>query len=295
VNMDNIETVVSFLTQVIQNSPTKSMRASQLAVLMRGMHPDFVLFKHGFRSFADFVAKSAPELAVVQRSGGDLVYGIRSEWAARQSSANAAADSGPEPRVEQAPTFNVRVLRTFASPNAPYKIFGNTNSGFLLVRPTRAGPMPEPWVEVPVCTASDHVQIAKEFISNLPADSVGASNLQSALGKPRWWDSFSWVARQAGVDKEWHEFRQRRLRVKLQDALIRVHIPIAGPPPENSTADQIALPRTENRPRGALISVPSNTLLRRLAIAAIQKMTTEELRSLRLPLGYLVDELESAD
>jgi hypothetical protein len=293
--MDKIATVVSFLTQVIQNSPTKSVRASQLAVLMRGMHPDFVMLKHGFRNFADFIAKCAPGLAVVGKSGGDLIYGIRPEGT-QPPTAIGTTDSMVGAGGELRPTFNVRVLRTFASPNAPFTLFGNTNSGFLLVRPTKAGPMPEPWVEVPVCTADDHTQIAKEFISTLPAGSERASTLQVALDKPRWWDSFFWVARQVGLDKEWNEFRQRRLREKLQDALARVHVPITPAfSVSGSSADRTVIPRTEIHTRSALIHGPTNALLRRLAIAAIQKMTAEELRSLRLPLGYLVDELEAAN
>jgi hypothetical protein len=177
-----------------------------------------------------------------------------------------------------------RVWKTFVSPSGFYGLYADPKTGELRVV-SRTDQAPDaPWVSVPSASAEDHLEIVKDFVSKLqePAHTV----LSESLKRPRWWFGFQDETQRVGVAEQWLKFRHEKLHEKLQARLQNLGVPQPSPSPRYARQD----------PGGGLL-VKSRTgdvaFLRKLAMTAVTKMSEDELRSLKIPLGYVIDELQS--
>lgn len=284
--MADADTISSILYRLIEGSPSHHVLGSSLAVLLKRAYPDFRPEDFGSRNLREFIRAYAKEVYEVGRSGGDVVYSL-SRLPIERDSANASREFMEIPTVSQPTKYQLdrRVWKTFVSPSGTFVIWGNRNRGVLQVLPaTHGSPHTSPgddWVKIPPCPAEIHEQIAREFMATLP-EGDAKSQLETVLGlNTSWWEHFFVSARNLGLEKQWSAFRRRRLHDEFEKILRSLNIPYD----ERSTARAVD--------SGLPPATVTDDGLRRLALAVLGRMTTSELRELRLPLGYVIDELQA--
>lgn len=295
--MEAVGTIASRIVQLLEKSETKRLAGSQLRTLLNFEFPGFKPEIYGCANLRQFVTQHVPAVGELGRAGADLVYGMNPPEqivTLPATNANASTSAIETQATPQAPAPEVEVFldpsvwKTFASPSARYKLFGNSQTGDLQVVPPGGQIPTSPWIRIPPCSESTHLQIAKEFISTLSEESHRLS-LGDELGKPRWWDAYFLRAQQLGLLDSWGVFRRHRLTREFESTLKSLGIPsVPYPetPPRSRPATRLRGVGLRPIPAGSEISK-----LRGLAVSAVQQMSIAELRALMLPLGYVADGL----
>jgi OST-HTH/LOTUS domain len=281
-------TIATDLSRLVQSSPNSQILGSALAVLIKRVHPDFQSETFGCRNLRDFIRRYAKDIFEAARRGGDIVY----------STALMPATSVDSTRVQEfrrisavpAPvrqlTISTPVWKTFASPNAFYRIFANRETGEFRTLRRIDDPLDDPWVQVQSCSPASHLQIAREFVENL-ADESTKSELSKILGLESWWGHFFVATRGFGIERLWSGFRRRKLHVEFEQQLKSLGVPA---PFSIAPAPIVAGPPVLTAP-GPPPELEGDDVLRRLASAIINRLPTSDLREVWVPLGYVLDEI----
>jgi hypothetical protein len=277
-----INDVASFARKLLRDASPNKLRGGQLSVLLKTNFPDLNLLASGFRNLRDFIAKNVPEVIEVGRAGTDIVYGLREE---QQSLFPESREAGGEQAPGQVSLVqqlldNPKVWRTFASPESPYRLYLVPPGRLRVLRPADT---PEPtWFRVQPISGETLLQIGKDFVSELSEPQ--RAPLAKCLTETKWWMPFFDAVRDLGLKTRWIIYRRRRIVAEFQRALMD-----APPVVIHQEAPHLVekLHAAEQPP------APSQTgmLARRVALAAVGRMTEAELRALSLPLGYVMDAL----
>jgi len=274
----------TLLVRLLSGSP-RPLKGSELSILAKTSSPEFDPIKFGCRNLRDFIRKNASEeITEVDKAGMDIVYAIR---AAEQQPLFQSQVAEPVKPAESRGHLgqlltNPRIWKTFASPDSPFRLFLVPSDG--TIRVLRPGYSLDPsWLEIRRISADKLLQIAKDFISELP-ESQRAS-LLSLLDKPSWWIAYFDLVRTLGLKTRWILFRRRRIAEEFERSVpaLPTVATAAQPTPANQS---IATPVQSLTPAGGAESV-----MKRIAAEVVHKMTDSELRALNLPLGYVVDVL----
>lgn len=275
--MVDADAIAAVVYRLVESSPKQQVLGSALAVLLKRAYPDFKPEDFGCRNLRDFVRAYAKEVYELDRSGTDIVYSI-SRIPAPQDATQTRRELLELRYVKHSSLsqLNRRVWKTFVSPSAPFNIFADRNQGILEVLPAGQAPRSEDWTKIPPSPPEVHEQIAREFINTLP-DGDAKSQLTKVLGLDQaWWEHFFVSARNLGLEKQWSAYRRKRLHDEFEKTLEKLGITLRKQPAAVSVSAQ----EPEDQ-------------LRRIAIGILGRMNASELRELRLPLGYVVDELKS--
>jgi len=282
--------IASRIVEVIEKSPQKRVTGSELALFLKFTFPGFSPGAYSCLNLRAFVQRFVSGIGQIDRSGGDIVYGLRSQISDQSDKAGTVspAITATQPEVGTSAPVDRRIWKTFASPNSFWKLFGHPETGQLtVISPGKPG-LPSPWVMISPCPPETHLQIAKDFVAGL-LDENQRNVLSQTLSQLRWWDYIFSAAERLGIATNWQVFRRRRLQGEFFRSLQRLGIPL-----KSST---VASSRAAEGERDAESKVSSSAIsaeqrLRRLAIGAVERMSISELRSLNLPLGHVLDELE---
>lgn len=284
--------VTALVVQLLSGNGTpRPIKGNQLSVVVKTYFPDFDPEKFHCRNLRDFIRKyAADDVMEISKAGMDIVYGLRSVGQQQALFESPATADTAKPSDVRAPLgqllANPRIWKTFASPDTAFRLFLAPSTKQVTV--LRPGYTPDPsWVEVPHISAEALLQIAKDFISEMP--DVQRAPLRAALDQPRWWIGFYDLVRTLGLKMRWIYFRRRRIAEEFERAMPTL-------PPDSAPALQ---QREAERPEPAiqatrmqpLASALPASLLKRVAADVVQRMTDSELRTLNLPLGYVVDAL----
>jgi hypothetical protein len=273
----------TLLVRLLSGS-SRPLKGSELSILAKTSSPDFAPLKFGCRNLRDFIRRYASdEITEVDKAGMDVVYAIRSaeqqtlfESQPVSESIKPAESRGPLGQL----LTNPRIWKTFASPESPFRIFLAPGDG--TIRVLRPGYSPDAsWLEIPRISAEKLLQIAKDFISELPESQ--RAPLLSLLDKPSWWMAYFDLVRTLGLKTRWVMFRRRRIAEEFErsvPALPTVTAAAAQPVSANQTT-----------PVQSLTPAGGDSAMKRIASDVVQRMTDSELRALNLPLGYVVDVL----
>ena len=269
----------TLLVRLLSGS-SRPLKGSELSILAKTSSPDFAPLRFGCRNLRDFIRKHASdEITEVDKAGMDVVYAIRS--AEQQTLFESPVSESVKPAESRGPLgqllTNPRIWKTFASPESPFRIFLVPGDG--TIRVLRPGFSPDAsWLEIPRISAEKLLQIAKDFISELP-ESQRAS-LLSLLDKPSWWMAYFDLVRTLGLKTRWVLFRRRRIAEEFERAVPA--LPTVAAPAQPATANQTT-------PTQSLTPAGGDSPMKKIAADVVQRMTDSELRALNLPLGYVVD------
>jgi hypothetical protein len=259
------------------------IRGSHLAQAVRNRFPGWRPTDSGTRNLRDFVVSQVPGVCELGRSGMDVIYG----------------PSGAEPPVQIAPPppgSPTDLWRVWVSPNSPLVLAVDRAAGTAQAVPRRSPAEPTQCLLEPP-SATEHRKIAQEFLSRVPAPLQEQLSTIVESATATWWQA--WLNRLRGTEHlaPWNEFRRARLESSLRQRLAEASIAA-------DTADNIvklvreshAAAPTRGEWRLARTVIPedeSGQSIRRVVALAVQRMSTAELRELRLPLGIVLDVLAS--
>lgn len=291
--MTDEKAVATLLVQLLSgNGSPRPIKGNQLSVVVKTHFPDFDPERFQCRNLREFIRRyAADDVMEIGRAGMDIVYGLRSVGQQQPLFEPAVADT-TKTSDQSTPLgqllANPRIWKTFASPDTAFRLFLATHTKQVTV--LRPGYTPDPsWVEIPHISAQALLQIAKDFISDLPE--FQRAPLTTALDQPRWWIGFYDLVRTLGLKMRWIYFRRRRIAQEFERAMPEM-------PPDLTPPVQPELkPQEAEKPELAIqsMAVQSGALpvspLKRVAADVVQRMTDSELRALTLPLGYVVDAL----
>lgn len=290
--------VIALVVRLLSNDGSpRPIRGNQLSATVKTFLPDFNPEEFHCRNLREFLRKhAANEVMELGRAGMDVIYGLRS--AGQQQPlfevtplGKTALDTTPD---SGAPLNQLladrRVWKTFVTPDSPFRLFLAPSTRRITV--LSPGYTPDPsWIEVPHISADILLQIAKDFIAQLPAVQQGP--LVTAIEQPRWWLGFFDLLTTLGLKMRWIYFRRRRIAEEFERAMPT--LPPESAPTQVQARDAVLGIQTPAHHAALPASEPAlalqKSLLRRIASDAVQRMTDTELRALNLPLGYVVDAL----
>lgn len=255
---------------------------SRLSAALKERAPSWRPADFGARSLREFVAANVVGVVVVGRAGMDVIYGLDG------AEVPASSDTGHPPSVQ--PDF----WRIWVSPNSPYVLVVDRASAVLRAVPRGTTTTQEEVLLEPPAVAV-HRSIAMEFLGRVP-DEMRA-RLQGLLERAPdgWWQAWMRELRGSPLLSAWSGFRREALESRLRSLLL------AGTMSEASSALILEAVRRRHleapprpgwaRPLASPESAPEGEGLRRVVLDAVSKMSSAELRDLRLPLGLVLDAL----
>jgi len=272
--------VAATILRTVSESHTKTLAGGQIRQAIKASHPDFNFTDHGFQNLRDFIRKRVPALHESSRAGMDIVYAVdltpTNQGSLFESSSDPIKSPAGNPR--QYLFSNQQVWRAFASPNSPWKLYLEGESG--PVHCLAPGVVADPsWLPIPACPGETLLRIAREFVEKVPEPFRPA--LGATLSEKKWWLSFYENLRNIGMKTSWIAFRRERIAEELDRTISDI------------------IQRRRNTKQPAPVVLPSSSclkdegLLRKLAFEAVGKMNETELRSINIPLGYIIDLISS--
>jgi hypothetical protein len=278
--------ISSYIVRVVASSP-RPLTGHELSILVKTSFPNFSVEQFGCRNLREFIRKYAANEIIEQgRAGMDIIYAppltqqqtlFESKTFARQQV--TSDQRGP---LQQLLT-NPRIWKTFVSPAMPFRLFLNPASG--QIRVLRPEFLPDPsWFEIRQMSDEKLLQIAKDFIDTLPEPQ--RSPLHNLLDKPKWWIPYFELVRTLGLTMRWIQYRRRRIAEEFERSL----------PTLSTTISEMSEAPTAPERHSQVVQLPSvddQFSIKNIAIAVVQRMSDPELRSLNLPLGYVLDALKA--
>jgi len=281
--------VTSALVSILQNSPTRKLLGAELSLLLKQREPDFNPFAYGCTNLRQFIRTNVKEVFEAGRSGGDVMYSLlpaqppTTSTLPQQASTSFPVAAATDPQAGF--PVDSHVWKTFVSPSGPYRLFLNPQTGeFQVLSAYQASPV-APWVQVPPCSPETHLQIAKEFIGGLSHEAT-KQTLLHALDYPTWWTAFFATTRNMGMDSQWVSYRRQRLWQEFKRAIEAVGATTTPLSPPNVIVPEFSRMRQSAKRQ-------DDSLIRRVAMGAVRRLPVSELRKISLPLGYIIDEIES--
>lgn len=283
-----VPVVAETIRQTVRATPTRTLTGGKIWQAVRATYPDFNPSEHAVRNLRDFIRTYVTDINEVSRAGADIVYGFQSA----ESQQELFPSGSPERVVQRSIGYvleNRQVWKTFTSPSSPWKLFLEPETGQFRVLPP-GEPVPGPhWIEVPHCSAEALFRIGQDFIAKEVPESFRPL-LSATLEDKKWWLPFFEVLRNVGLGTRWMIFRRPLIVQEFERAVEFVRqqkrAEIVSPSATSELGSLVV-------DKGSRQLQPATTPLRQLVANAISKMSDAELRALNIPLGYVLDALDS--
>jgi hypothetical protein len=258
-----------------------------LTFVLKSAHPDFSAAAYSAKNLRAFIRQNVPNLVERGRAGADVVYGLSGSSETEPVEQLALFERVPRP-ISHAPLDSLltdpRVWKTFASPQSPWRLFLNRSTGLVkVIAPSDLTPPENDWSQIPPCPAETLLEVGRDFIATVP-ESFRAV-LEGTLQEKKWWLPFFDVLQGIGLKTKWIAYRRRRIVAEFERTITALIRDFATLPPGDVPHKEIPIDHPPVQPWAGHANI------RKLAIEAVTRMTEAELRSLNLPLGYVIDAL----
>lgn len=280
--------IAEFIVETCLNSPTPEVLGTSLAAIVKARFPT-VNLKSKYGGLGGFVKDyCSRDIDFHGRRGLDLVYVHASRLSEIPADTHVATAPKDTPWI------------AFSNPSSSNRLFMKQDaSAMLVVRPEN--PTPDGYVEVPKVTEQEYREIAKEFIADLSLPEQ--TEYGDIVAKPGFWFPFVNLVKerqgQQGNDNlvklrltRLNELLEKRLRslaplssAELQRACRLVKAKSQQTHPM-TRPDLLSRKKNHDEERLPLLD---GAFTRRLALSAIELMSVDELRQIRLPLGVMAD------
>lgn len=268
--MDKTEVVSYIQTAIAADS---GIAGAELTKRLRERWPEWSPLAMGSKTLRSFITDNLPGIGVVGQRGLDPVYGVTSS-------------SSVESR-------NENLWRIWASPSSPCALVISPQDGRMGVVERKELP-PEGWLKLSAPTVEAHQQIARDFLDH--QFQGASSDLEPLIASgTHWWQQWMKEIKKRGLSASWGQFRFHRLLALFSAELVSrgvngdvegpAIIQLRGSMQVDTSASQISEPQ---------MGSSSLSQLRQIAIGAIEKMSEEQLRQLKVPLGSVLDALKQS-
>jgi hypothetical protein len=291
--MDQIQDISNRITRIIEDAPDHSLLGVRLGASIKQSFPDFHPALYGSRNLRHFIRTYVSEVAEKRHSGTDVVYTL-----AGSPNDPPSGLSFTVPLQPPLPGFEIAsepeplpvkplLWKAYSNPAYRFALAVNRETGEIRMYPVGMSAS-DPWTIITKPGADAHVSIAKDFVETLSG--VAQTTLQRELVDSKWYVRFSTMASKMGVGPRWTSFRRRRLIALFNAALGTT---LASKP--QTPTPIFGLPDQNIHPGIGLASATSlgdDIAARTLILRAIAELPLSELRSIRLPVGAVLDALK---
>ncbi|RFD19526.1 hypothetical protein DY926_11040 [Komagataeibacter melaceti] len=277
---------IAAILEALSNWPEATITGGQLNKLIQGAAPNLdiramVGMPTGSGALAAFVLRHlSDDLEQIGYQGKDVLYSIQGREASKLPDGAAS-----------------QIWRTFVSPSSSKHLVLKQSIPLLLARDAPANG-DEAEIEIRKADLDEHDAIRRAFADTLPPVAATALERSGAADA----DFNKWIAtlRRAvpGSVRDWGEFRRQKLAELFRSRIMDIGL---SPAIQSAVLGQLtaaergaysAYAKATKLPRRASSSAGAKDTFaraRRLVHAAVDLMTLDELRTIRLPLGVVLD------
>jgi|GEM_PF-4081229 len=273
------EDVSTRILALAEESPNKTISGGRLSELLKHHVPGFNLNDYGAKNLRAFIRDHlSGKLNELGKVGTDIVYGLPGAVPAETQQKGAS-----NAKITQ------EVARVFRSPNAPFELHANRDTGLIRVV-EKGSAIQDSWVRVTPASSETLREIARGFASEMPEDDRRQLMRIFDDYPNAWWPRFSIYIQEKNLCKQWIGFKSRRLNSALEVELhnlgiIRTGITQVASEPESRP--QAFIPHADSIEDAS----PSDEL-RDVILRVVQKLAISELRELKFPVGDVYDALK---
>ena len=271
------ERIVEVATAVEALVAPAPLLGSQLAAKLRVEITDWDPASFGVRNLKEFISRHVPSVVVARRSGMDVVYATAGTEVELSESRTPPPQNG-----------TIGVWRVWLSPRSPYALAIDADMAGLHAIHRAADNVPgDARLDPP--DGAFHRSLAHTFLRELAASPPGLVDAANSTARD-WWQTWSAHLETAGHLSDWMRFRSERFAEHLVEGLVAkgVSLEAAQGIVEHARADQPAKRMRIQRVADRLPDKAGDEL-RRVVLNAIGRMSSADLRDLRLPVGVVLD------
>lgn len=288
---NEIDTAVGAVRAAIAQSQKSTLTGGQIASIIRSAAPNLdvraaVGIPKGSGALTAFIEQYLSEqLERIGKQGMDTLHHVKGREIQTPSTL-----ASPD------------IWRTFVSPNSKQHLVLSISTGLLLSRETAASSNDE--LDIPKATTVEHDTIRAEFSKSLPRQAL--ARLEENLLSDAEFEAWIMALRTYAPEevRRWGHFRRQRLSELLQARVNEAQITTALREKVWAQIHASEAAAYETRKGGgkgaaehepaaiATVNDPTNEVLGRarwFAHAAIDRLSYDELRALKIPLGALLD------
>jgi hypothetical protein len=287
--MDQLSKIADKIAQIVESSKDKTVLGVRLGAALKIAFPDFVPAAYQCKNLRQFVRKHVPGVVETGYSGVDILY-TKPEKASPTATDESVAPSTPadgrSPAFISLPADPI-TWKAYSNPSYRLSLIANPSTGEVKAVGEQETPQ-APWVAIPKLAPEKHHEIASKFVESLPPASRGP--LQNILADHQWYVSFFGTTKRLGISKQWGLFKREHLIRYFTAALHEKGVVAAPSAPKHDlpSARTFQTRRPDTRHQSPL---SDETQIRELISRLAYTLPIEELRTIRLPLGSVLDAL----
>jgi hypothetical protein len=281
--MDELTKITDKIVEIIGAAEGDTMPGVRLGAALKKYFPSFAPAVYQCRNLRLFIKTHVPKVIEKTYTGVDVIYTLAeaapSEHDTNQSSP-AALPSDP-PTFVSLPADPV-TWKAYSNPAYHFMVIANRETGELKAVGEHETPR-EPWMPIPKLSPAAHHQIATEFVSSL-SDGGPKTALMNMLAEPQWYVDFFATTRRLALDQQWGRFKREQLIRNFTTALTERGVPTVARHDLPPSRVQSTVKRSADIKRSS-----DDAQLRELVSRLAFTLPIDELRSIRMPIGLVLD------
>lgn len=288
---NEIQQIANALVDSTRRMGSFGLKGTAAAKVAQETLDGFSARNYGHSSLRQFIEQNVPQLRIIGRAGMDVVYGLAEQKDTPAQGEQKEKQSYSEINKEE------NFWRIWTAPQSPLALVINCATGEVRAKPRDYATEKDEYKLLSV-QSEVHRNIAMQFLSEESSIVAEArEQLQQIAQLPSdkwWWQWMNHLRSDEELNKRWMAFRRNCLRKELLAALASASIP-AGIADKivNAVSRPIheSLPPKMLRTHSSLGRHMTTATLRPLVQTVVSRMSAEQLRSLPLPLGMVLDAL----
>ena len=282
--MDELSKIIDKIVDIVAASEGETVPGVRLGAALKKSFPAFAPAVYQCRNLRLFIKTHVPNVVEKAYTGVDVIYTLASAAPSVDGTSQASAVvTAPDPAPFISLPADPVTWKAYSNPSDPFAVIANRETGEIKTTGEREVPQ-EPWVSIPKLPPAVHHQIASDFVATLSGTAKTA--LTPILQDQHWYVSFFGTTKRLGVSQQWGLFKREHLIRDFTEALHQHGIPAATSAPKHDLPPRSGFtPRRTAEPQRQSDDVQLRELVSRLAFA----LPIEELRSIRMPIGLVLD------
>ena len=285
--MDELTKITDKIVEIVGAAEGETMAGVRLGAALKTNFPSFAPAVYQCRNLRLFIKTHVPKVVEKTYTGVDVIYKLASPVPSEQDASQPSPIVAPAP--DPAPFIGLPAdpvtWKAYSNPAYPFMVIANRETGELKAVGEHETPR-EPWVSIPKLSPAVHNQIATDFVSSL-SDGGRKTALTNMLAEPQWYVDFFATTRRLALNQQWGLFKRQQLIRNFAAALT-----------ERGVTTAPAAPRHDFSPGRAAFTTrkgvetkrhPDDAQLRELVSRLAFTLPIDELRSIRMPIGFVLD------
>jgi len=281
--MDELTKITDKIVEIVGAAEGATMPGVRLGAVLKKNFPFFAPAIYQCRNLRLFIKTHVPRVIEKTYTGVDVIYTLATsvpleDGASQVTPIVAGAEPAPFVGLPADPV----TWKAYSNPSYPFTVIANRETGELKAVGEYETPS-EPWVSIPKLSPAVHHQIATDFVSSL-SDGGPKTALTNMLAEPQWYVNFFATTRRLALNQQWGSFKRDHLIRNFTEALRQHGIPIPVGPRHD-----LARVGFTTRKGAEIMRHSDDAQLRELVSRLAFTLPIDELRSIRMPIGPVLD------